>query len=213
MVNFRMNFSLASSCILLILALTGSHGAMTDKATGIDFSPNLDGLSLFGVGVRKKGPIKIYSVGMYASAAVRENLSNLSKTVDRVKALSVLRSSAKSTPPTTFLLKMNFGVGAQKIADALADSVAPRYSGSTDDVERLKSLIFDGVSSSGDGSAKKGTTFQFDCGSSGLDVTVNGMNQGSVDSPELSKSFCDVYLDDKAVSPKMRTSVLDNCCK
>jgi len=213
MVNLRMNFSLAYSCILLTLTLTGSHGAMVDKATGIDFSPNLNGLSLFGVGVRRKGPIKIYSVGMYASATVRENLSNLSKAVDRVKALSVLQSSAKSTPPTTFLLKMNFGVGAKKIADALADSVAPRHTGSADDVQRLKDLIFGGVSSSRDGSATKGTTFQFDCGSDSLGVTVNGKSQGSVESPGLSKSFCDVYLDDNCVSPKMRDSCLDTCCK
>jgi hypothetical protein len=32
--------------------------AMVDKATGIDFSNKLNGLDLFGVGVRKKGPIK-----------------------------------------------------------------------------------------------------------------------------------------------------------
>lgn len=34
---------------------------MTDSATGIDFSPKLNGLDLFGVGVRKKGPIKVRS--------------------------------------------------------------------------------------------------------------------------------------------------------
>ena len=32
---------------------------MVDKATGIDFAPKVNGLDLFGVGVRKKGPIKV----------------------------------------------------------------------------------------------------------------------------------------------------------
>jgi len=212
MVKFYDNFIFATSCILLILASTGCHGAMVDKATGINFSPDLNGLSLFGVGVRKKGPIKIYSVGMYASATARESLSNLSKTIDRVKALATLRSSAKADPPTTFLLKMNFKVGAQKMASAIADSVAPRHAGSAEDVEQLKTLIFDGVSANGDGAAVKGTTFQFDCGSDGLNVSVDGKSQGSVESPGLSKSFCDVYLDDKCVSSQLRDSCLENCC-
>ena len=43
---------------LLIVFLCSCEGALIDKATGIDFSPSLGGLDLFGVGVRKKGPIK-----------------------------------------------------------------------------------------------------------------------------------------------------------
>ncbi len=46
---------------LLSLAVVSCQGAMTDSATGIDFAPKLNGLDLFGVGVRKKGPIKVRS--------------------------------------------------------------------------------------------------------------------------------------------------------
>ena len=38
---------------------------MTDSATGIDFSPKMNGLDLFGVGVRKKGPIKVRDISYY----------------------------------------------------------------------------------------------------------------------------------------------------
>ena len=45
---------------LLFLAWLGLvSAAMTDPATGIAFSPKLGGLGIFGVGVRKKGPIKV----------------------------------------------------------------------------------------------------------------------------------------------------------
>mmetsp|Transcript_18571 Transcript_18571/g.21441 ORF Transcript_18571/g.21441 Transcript_18571/m.21441 type:complete len:210 (+) Transcript_18571:161-790(+) len=196
-------------CILLALSCSFCHAAMVDKATGIDFSPKLGGLDLFGVGVRKKGPIKVYSVGMYASEAVRSSLSTLSKQADKIKALSTLRSSVKSTPPTTFLLKMNFKVGAEKMASAIADSVAPRHN-NAGEVEELKTLIFDGVSAKGE--ATKGTTFQFDCGPNDLSVSVDGKKQGSVSSSGLSASFSDVYLDDKCVSNPLRDSCLDNCC-
>lgn len=46
-------------CLILSALIALCQGAMTDKATGIDFAPKLNGLDLFGVGTRKKGPIKV----------------------------------------------------------------------------------------------------------------------------------------------------------
>jgi hypothetical protein len=96
------------------------------------------------------------------------------------------------------------------MASAIADSVAPRHSGGKSEVESLKSLIFNGVEAKG--SATKGTTFGFDCSDSGIAVSVDGKNQGHVDSGALAKAFCDVYLDDKCVSPPLRQNCVDNCC-
>lgn len=145
----------------------------------------------------------------YASAAARETLSGLSKQAEKVKALATLRSSVKANLPTTFLLQMNFKVGAEKMASAIAESVAPRHNDSGE-VDELKTLIFNGVSKKGD--ATKGTTFQFDCDNSGVGVTVDGSTQGTVKSSTLGQSFCDVYMDDKCVSSALRESCLDNCC-
>ena len=41
---------------------------------------------------------------------------------------------------------------------------------------------------------------------------MDGKAQGAVESGALSKSFCDVYLDDDCVSGPLRESCLDNCC-
>eukprot|EP00545_Synedropsis_sp_CCMP1620_P010165 CAMPEP_0119006108 /NCGR_PEP_ID=MMETSP1176-20130426/2118_1 /TAXON_ID=265551 /ORGANISM="Synedropsis recta cf, Strain CCMP1620" /LENGTH=188 /DNA_ID=CAMNT_0006957995 /DNA_START=166 /DNA_END=732 /DNA_ORIENTATION=- len=185
---------------------------MTDPATGIAFAPKLDDERVIaGVGVRKKGPIKIYSVGVYISEAVKESVATISKTAadDKKAALDALRDGAKEQGPTTFLLKMNFKVGAEKMASAIAESVVPRFNGADSDVSALKDLISNGVV---DGSATKGTTFQFDCTEEGLSVNVNGKEQGIVPSAGLAKAFCDVYLDDKAVSPTLKSSCLENLC-
>lgn len=206
------------SFLLLAHFAVGGPFALTDKATGIAFPPTVSGggedsepKTLFGVGVRRKGPIKVYSVGMYCSEAVKESLSQLSRTAEKgKKALEALRSGAKANP-TTFLLQMNFKVGAEKMASAIAESVAPRHSGSPRDVEALKMKIFDGVSSKG-GAATKGTSLQFDCDTEGVGVSVDGTSYGIVESPGLSCAFCDVYLDDKTVSPMLRQSILENCC-
>ena len=149
-------------------------------------------------------------MGMYCSEALKDSLSHLSRTANKGKqALDALRSGAKEHH-TTFLLQMNFKVGAEKMASAIAESVAPRHSGSPLDVEKLKDKIFDGVSLKG--AAVKGTKLQFDCDKVGVGITVDGTSYGTVDSPGLSSAFCDVYLDDKCVSPNLRESCLENCC-
>lgn len=201
-----MNHPLAFSLLTLLLVCWAS--GMTDKATGISFAPQKNGLEIFGVGVRKKGPIKVYSVAMYGSSALKNTLSNISRSKNAKEALSTLREGARSEN-TTFLLEMSFKVGAEKMATAIADSVAPRHTGEKSDVENLKSIIFSGVAEKG---ATKGTTFQFDCALSGVAVTINGEARGSVASPNLAAAFCDVYCDDQSVSPAFRSSCLENCC-
>lgn len=49
-------------CLLIAVSMSLCNGAMTDSATKIDFSPKMNGLDLFGVGVRKKGPIKVRDI-------------------------------------------------------------------------------------------------------------------------------------------------------
>lgn len=45
--------------IALLWFGAAANAAMTDPSTGIAFSPKIGGLNIFGVGVRKKGPIKV----------------------------------------------------------------------------------------------------------------------------------------------------------
>jgi len=180
---------------------------MKDAATGIAFDGKSNDLSIFGVGCRKKGPIKVYSVGMYCADKVHEDLSLISRSDSKgKKAIAALRKGA-SENPTAFVLKMNFKVGAEKMASAIADSISPRHSLDSE-VSQLKDIIFEGVSEKG---AVKGTVIAFDC-SDGVEVTVNGKGRGKVLSPDLAKAFRDVYLDDKCVSPKLRENILENCC-
>ena len=214
-----LNSSQMSSFLLLLLvaivttSTSRCHASMmTDAATGIAFKPQLEQKDeerslLFGVGVRKKGPIKVYSVGMYCSEALKEKLSTISRKSQ--EALTTLREGVKEHP-TTFLLEMNFKVGAEKMANAIAESVTPRYKGSPADIDALKGLIQKGVVPLG--AVKKGNKLQFDCSEEGIAVAVDGKDQGNVPSGALASAFCDVYLDDNSVSPTLRECCLDQCC-
>ena len=141
---------------------------------------------------------------MYANETLKESLSSMSEKEGK-------SSLESETPPATFLLKMNFRVGAEKMASAIADSVGGR-STEDDKVSELKNVILGGMADSKKG-ATKGTSFQFDCGNDGIDVSVNGKLSGRVESSGLSKAFCGVYLDDNAVSPTLKSSLLDHCSK
>lgn len=59
-------------------------------ATKIAFNERLDGLSLLGVDVRKKGPIKVYSAGVYADDRVKGRIASFSKW-DKSGGFSALR--------------------------------------------------------------------------------------------------------------------------
>jgi hypothetical protein len=210
--------------------------SLKERATGIDFASTLDKRPLFGVGVRKKGPISVYAVGMYGPAAIKEQMSTVSRKA-KDQALKILReavpnlattpastsvdtatsgastsdASESSDTNTAFLLVMSFKVGAEKISAAIAESVAARYTTGDDHVQSLKALIFNGVTKKG-GSATKGTTFFFDCSTTGIQVAVDGTVQGKVQSPGLSRAFCQVYLDEKCVSPALLKSCIEECC-
>mmetsp|Transcript_32367 Transcript_32367/g.65866 ORF Transcript_32367/g.65866 Transcript_32367/m.65866 type:complete len:1853 (+) Transcript_32367:339-5897(+) len=216
--NLSSNKHSSSSNHLLRKTFIGNHnhkfwslrgGALVDPATKIEFDDKLGNLSLLGVGVRKKGPIKVYSVGVYTNDDVAGTIAALPKS-NKEGALTTLRESIKSTSKTsttTFLLKMSFKVGAEKMAAAIAESVDPRTS-DKGAVETLKQLILDGVAAKG--AATPGTTLQFDCSDEGVKVSVDGTEIGSA--PGLCQAFSDVFLDKDGVSPALRDSIVENSC-
>ena len=144
---------------------------------------------------------------MYSSEEAKESVSSVSA-ADKAGAASAIQDAAKAGP-SSFLLKMNFKVGAEKMASAIAESVSPRHSNAAE-VNQLKQILSDGISKKG--AAVKGTTLKFDCTEAGIKVEIDGQPEGTVAGPGISKAFCDVYLDDKAVSPTLKGSCVDNCC-
>lgn len=187
----------------------GGAALVTDPATKISFQDTLDNnkLTLLGVGVRKKGPIKVYSVGVYVTPAVKETL--LRNTKEAV--LSTLRDSVGSSSSSmTFVLKMNFKVSAEKMASAIAESVLPRTTNQKSNVETLKKLLLDGIAKTKGGAATPGTELKFDClTNGGVRVSIDGTTVGVA--PGLASPFANVFLDEEGVSPALRQNIVDNC--
>ncbi|KAJ1458012.1 hypothetical protein M885DRAFT_514578 [Pelagophyceae sp. CCMP2097] len=101
----------------LFLALLAAAGALKERSTGFDF-PQKSGLgSLRSLGVRKKGPIKVYAVGLYEN-----NFSG-----------------------KAFVLRMAMGVSAAKMTGALVDAVRPRLSGDAKALDDFAALLTKGL--------------------------------------------------------------------
>lgn len=195
-------------------AYDSSLSALKDPATGVSFPPKLDDdLYLLGVGVRRKAIINVYSVGAYSSYKARTSLSDSpAGSRNKKESLEQLRTAVRSADRTSFVLEMTFKASAETMAGAIADSVSPRHTGDRSDVDTLKKIILEGVKKvKKGGAATKGTSFRFDCAQDVLSVSVDGEMVGSLISQSLPGAFCDIYLDDKAVSPALRESIYGNC--
>ena len=109
-----------SSFILIILHYAQARVEPASKSV---FSDRRDGLELAGLGIRKKGPVNVYSVALYAAKApcMRE-----CKNCDRNKIATKL---AQGNYAKEIVLKMSRSVGAEKMAVAISDAIAPRMKG------------------------------------------------------------------------------------
>ena len=77
-------------------------------------------------------------MGMYSGEDAKESIASTPKS----DALSTLSKSITASNETSFVLKMNFKVGAEKMAAAIAESVNPRASNSNKaQVETLQKLL------------------------------------------------------------------------
>jgi len=147
---------------LLVVCFVGDAVASNEPRTGISFPDQHKGGVLQRLGVRTKGPIKVYAVGQYDNG--------------------------------NYMLKMSYGVGAEKMTSALADALGPRCSDAKQ-IEAFKACLLAGLP---DG-APKGTTMLFATGGGKLSVSVNNKNVGSAGGKALCNAFAGIYTDKNAV--------------
>ena len=123
----------------------------------------------------------------------RYNGSKLSKfgvrTKGPIKVYAVGQYGQKS-----FLLKMTYGVNAQKMASALKDALKPRCNDAKK-VDEFETLMLSGLPNG----APKGTTLGFGTSDGKLSLEVNGKSVGTIGSSSLAKGFAGIYTDSKAV--------------
>lgn len=111
----------------------------------------------------------------------------------------------------TLVLKMSRTVGKDKMVGALGESVKPRMKSDHAALESFQGILQRGIDAHG-GTANEGMQLSFALKAGSLHVGVNGDEAGSVSSKELCGAMIDTYLDEKAVSPDAKASILRGIC-
>ncbi|GMI09024.1 hypothetical protein TrLO_g4752 [Triparma laevis f. longispina] len=180
--------------LLLVFTTVASAVSNVEKSTGVKFPDSVNGLELAGVGVRKKGPLKVYALGLYTSPSKSP----------RASLFGLLRSQPKST----LLMQLTFNsVTGPKMASALSSSLSSRFK-EKDSIQQLSDIIVYGASKQK--KVGKGTIFQFNCTPSKIDVSINNDDCGSTEAEGIGKAFVDIYLDEKGVSKGLKEDLIEN---
>mmetsp|Transcript_20494 Transcript_20494/g.29644 ORF Transcript_20494/g.29644 Transcript_20494/m.29644 type:complete len:161 (-) Transcript_20494:88-570(-) len=111
-----------------------------------------------------------------------------------VRKIGPIKVYAVGKYSDTFLLKMNMGVTAEKIATSTAKAIRPRC-GDKESVEEFEKCLIGGLP---DGCGK-GTKLAFVTGGGKLTICVNDKEVGQIKSGPLAKAFAGIYTDKNAV--------------
>jgi hypothetical protein len=93
-----------------------------------------------------------------------------------------------------YMLKMSYGVGAQKMTSALSDALKPRCKDAKA-VEQFEETMLKGLPNG----APKGTKMVFSTGGGKLGLAVNDKPVGVIGSKVLASAFAGIYCDKNAV--------------
>ena len=164
---------LFSLTLLLTLVSPTLAEEVIEPRTGIAFEDKIQRLPLAKLGVRTKGPIKVYAVGEYGPKGKQHDL---------------------------FVLKMYFNVNAEKMSNALVDALKPRCENlgcEAGQVEAFKKYVMDALPNG----AKPGTTLMFNTGGNKVTLTVNNGKaaKDGVTGKAVAKAFASIYTDSHAV--------------
>jgi hypothetical protein len=195
-----MNVALCIALVLCVLVVIAS--ARVESASKHAYADSLSGLYLAGVGIRKKGPVKVYSVGLYVDK--KECVKNCGDPFNKNFGSKL----ADSSYAKELILKMARDVTADKMANAIAEVVGGRMGGKdSKQLEDLRSAMENGFAKSG--GAKTGCCLSFKSLRSKLIFSINGKKQVEVGSAVLVRAFLNTYVDQNCVSPGLKSDICE----
>ncbi|EKX49882.1 hypothetical protein GUITHDRAFT_161963, partial [Guillardia theta CCMP2712] len=187
--------------------LRGGSG-FVEKHTGITFPETVKAgsklLKFIGAGERKKailGPVavNVYAVGMYVD-------SDAAKAAAPKDEKSANKALLEGSYPKALKIVMARTVGAEKIGNALAESLEPRVKGTDAPLDAFKSFF---------GSMSKlETNNEIDFIQMGSDLQVSALGQKKTfSSAPLCKAMFDIYLGESPVSVHAKESMVAGLLK
>jgi hypothetical protein len=142
-------FTSSAIIIVVSICITIAHANVIEPSTKHVYASEENDLSLAGVGVRVKqiGPIKakVYSAGVYlekSTAAMLLKMLHATINMEEIIPTSAMNKKV--------VIRMARTVGADKMSEALADSVKPRMGGKDSlALKSFQSILAEGLKGTG----------------------------------------------------------------
>jgi uncharacterized protein len=163
-----------------------SHEVVEPK-TGIVFPDRYKRNKLHKLGVRSKGPLKVYAVGLYGNGMF---VLKMKMSVSAEKISGALADALK--PRCLQQRKADEAKHSSRSSDQGHESFCQER------VNSFKNLILKGLPGKR-GGATTGTTLAFDTSGGKISLFINDKSIGSISSTQLARAFAAIYTDKNAV--------------
>ena len=143
-------------------------------------------LILNGVGIRKKGPFKVYLGALYVGSKNKSADAVLADEGAKRVQLNMLRNLSK-----------------KKIVGAIVDG----FKANTTDMETIQVRVDEFINYMD--KVKKGDNIQFDyIPATGTNIVINGKNKGTIVGKDFFDALMKVWLGDKPADKKLKAAML-----
>ena len=178
------------SILTILSALLMATGLQAASLYGVDVmdTATVDGqaLVLNGVGIRKKGPFKVYLGGLYVPKKATTAAAIISDQGAKRVELHMLRNLSK-----------------KKMVGAIVDG----FEANTENMASIQVRVDEFISYMTE--IKKGDTIQFDyLPKSGTNIVINGANKGTIVGKDFFDALMNVWVGDKPADNKLKAAML-----
>lgn len=143
-------------------------------------------LSLNGVGIRKKGPFKVYLAALYTPEKTSQLESLLAQEGAKRVQLNMLRNIAKNK---------------------MVSAIVSGFKANTANIASIQARIDEFISYMEN--TKKGDTIQFDyLPASGTNIIINGNTKGTIVGKDFFDALLKVWVGDKPADRRLKNSML-----
>ena len=175
---------------MLVTGLFTLSGLQAATLYGVDVSDSTilaeQELVLNGVGIRKKGPFKVYLGALYLESKTKTAVAILQDEGAKRVQLNMLRNLSK-----------------KKIVGAIVDG----FKANTPDMASVQVRVDEFINYMD--KVKKGDNIQFDyVPTVGTNIVINGTNKGTIVGKDFFDALMKVWLGDKPVDKKLKSSML-----
>lgn len=178
------------------VAVPAAAQEIVEPKSGVKFAPNVEGMSLLGVGIRTKTflKVKVYAVGFYVSDAALAG--PLAAHKGKTTTAAFYKDLVSGDFEKLILMKFTRDVTAQQIQDAFRETL-----GTADPTRLNQFLAFFG-------DTKEGQTYEIAWKNGALETKVVGLGKTPIADAKFASAVFGIWLGDKPIQDDIKKGLV-----